>query len=145
MQNLELLLKMTEEKENIEKKLTEETNSSSENSNKKETESPRSNPFRALMDGTILSKEIIRKQFPFVIFLTLIAIAFIANRYSAEKIVRNTESLKIELKELRAEQISVTSELMQLSQQSEVVKLVTTNQLGLTESIDPPKKIIVKE
>ncbi|MBI5541629.1 MAG: hypothetical protein HY951_16335 [Bacteroidia bacterium] len=135
---------MTEEKENIENKVTEETNVS-ENSNKEEQKNSRSNPFRALMDGTLLSKEILRKQFPFVLFLTLIAIAFIANRYAAEKIVRNTETLKTELKELRAEQISVTSELMQLSQQSEVVKLVTTNQLGLSESIDPPKKIIVKE
>lgn len=136
---------MTEEKENIENKVTEETNNVSENSNKEEQKNSRSNPFRALMDGTLLSKEILRKQFPFVLFLTLIAIAFIANRYAAEKIVRNTETLKTELKELRAEQISVTSELMQLSQQSEVVKLVTTNQLGLSESIDPPKKIIVKE
>lgn len=136
---------MTEEKENIENKVTEETNNVTENSNKEEQKNSRSNPFRALMDGTLLSKEILRKQFPFVLFLTLIAIAFIANRYAAEKIVRNTETLKTELKELRAEQISVTSELMQLSQQSEVVKLVTTNQLGLSESIDPPKKIIVKE
>lgn len=135
---------MTEEKENIENKVTEET-TVSENSNKEEQKNSHSNPFRALMDGTLLSKEILRKQFPFVLFLTLIAIAFIANRYAAEKIVRNTETLKTELKELRAEQISVTSELMQLSQQSEVVKLVTTNQLGLSESIDPPKKIIVKE
>ncbi len=135
---------MIEEKENIEEKVEEEVNINSENSNKKEAEGTRSNPFRAFMDGSLLSKEIIRKQFPFVIFLSLIAIGFIANRYQAEKIVRNTESLKIELKELRAEQISVTSELMQLSQQSEVVKLVTTNQLGLTESVDPPKKIIVK-
>jgi hypothetical protein len=136
---------MTEQKENIENKLAEETKTNSENSNKKEQEGTRSNPFRALMDGSLLSKEIIKKQFPFVLFLALIAIGFIANRYAAEKIVRNTELLKTELKELRAEQISVTSELMQLSQQSEVVKLVTTNQLGLTESVDPPKKIIVKE
>lgn len=92
----------------------------------------------------MLSKEIIKKQFPFVIFLSFIAIGFIANRYSAEKIVRNTESLKTELKELRAEQISVTSELMKESQQSEVVRKINEKQLGLTESIDPPKKIIVK-
>ena len=103
------------------------------------------NPLRSFLDGTLITKELIIKQFPFVIFIALLCVLYISNRYSSEKIVRQTQDIQNELKELRAEQISITSELMQLSQQSEVVKLINENQLGLTESIEPPKTIVIKE
>ena len=115
----------------------EEKNTSNSNGSK-------SNPLRSILDGTMLTKELVIKQFPFVIFITILCIFYIANRYSSEKIVRKSQEIQRELKELRAEQISTTSELMQLSQQSEVVKLIYQNELGLIESVDPPKTIIIK-
>ncbi len=135
---------MTKENENIEsQKPAEETKQQKESSS--ETTGTKSNPLRSFLDGTLLTKEVILKQFPFVIFIAVLCVLYIANRYSAEKIVRKTQDLQNELKELRAEQISITSELMQLSQQSEVVKLVDENQLGLAESVVPPKIITVRE
>lgn len=141
MQSFGLLKEMSNENENIEIQNTpEETNDQGKAKNSA-TES-RSNPVRSFLDGTLLTREIIIKQFPFVIFITLLCVIYIANRYSAEKIVRKTQIIQAELKELRAEQISVTSELMQLSQQSEVIKLVTQYEIGLVESVEPPKTII---
>lgn len=134
---------MSEEKENIEVQKAPEENSD-QGKAKSSSNGSRPNPVRSFLDGTLLTREIIMKQFPFVIFITLLCVIYIANRYSAEKIVRKTQIIQNELKELRAEQISVTSELMQLSQQSEVVKLVTQNELGLVESVEPPKTIIEK-
>jgi len=134
---------MSEEKENIEiNNSPEETN----DQGKAKSSSPgsRPNPVRSFLDGTMLTRDIIIKQLPFVIFVTLLCVIYIANRYSAEKIVRKTQIIQTELKELRAEKISVTSELMQLSQQSEVEKLVDKNELGLVESVEPPKTIIKK-
>ncbi|PIP53976.1 MAG: hypothetical protein COX07_07750 [Bacteroidetes bacterium CG23_combo_of_CG06-09_8_20_14_all_32_9] len=136
---------MIEEKENIENNKETEVPKSFENSEKSENKKTRPNTVRAFLDGTLFTREIIIKQFPFVLFLTLIAVAFIANRYGAEKIIRDTQIIKNELKELRAEQISVTSELMQISRQSEVAKLVIKYQLGLSESVEPPKIIVVKD
>jgi hypothetical protein len=135
---------MTKENENIElQKPAEETNQ--QKGNDSESAGTKSNPLRSFLDGTLLTKEVLLKQFPFVVFIAVLAVLYIANRYSAEKIVRKTQDIQNELKELRAEQISITSELMQISQQSEVIKLVEKNQLGLTESIEPPRTIIVKE
>lgn len=136
---------MNKENENIEEKKEENVQNESEQVVVKEHENSFSNFFKSFINGTLLSREVILKQFPFVIYLTFIAIILIANRYGAEKVVRNTQSLTNQLKELKAEQISVTSELMQLSQQSEVAKLVNQNELGLSESIEPPKKIEIKE
>lgn len=136
---------MTKENENIEENKVEVLQQNFEQKTEKENERTHPNFFKSLLDGTLLSREVILKQFPFVLFVSFIAIILIANRYGAEKVVRNTQSLENELKELKAEQISVTSELMKLSQQSEVVKLVNQKELGLSESVEPPKKIIIKE
>jgi len=129
-------------KETINKE--EEVIKATPNNTNKDSEKGVSAFFKSLINGTLLSKEIILKQFPFVLFLTFIAILLIGNRYGAEKVIRKTQSIENELKELKAEQISVTSELMQLSQQSEVINLINQKKLGLIESIDPPQKIIIK-
>lgn len=135
---------MSNENENTEsQKPAEETKQQKNGGN--EPSGARPNPLRSFLDGTLITKEVILKQFPFVIFIAVLCVLYIANRYGAEKVVRKTQDIQNELKELRAEQISITSELMQLSQQSEVVKLVEVNQLGLAESLEPPKTIIVKE
>ena len=143
MQSFGLPKEMGNENENIEvQKMPEEINNQEKDNSSSSGSRP--NPLRSFFDGTMLTREIIMKQFPFVIFITLLCVVYIANRYSAEKIVRKTQIIQNEIKELRAEQISVTSELMQLSQQSEVVKLVTQYELGIVESVEPPKTIIEK-
>jgi hypothetical protein len=57
--------------------------------------------------------------------------------------VRNIDKIKKEMKENRAEFISVKSEMMFRSKQSEVAKAVEP--LQLKEATDPPRKIIVSE
>ena len=101
--------------------------------------------IRELLDGTVLTKGLITRQLPYLIFLTLLAIIYIGNRYNAEKIVRQTAVLQNEIKELRAEAITTASELMFISKQSEVSKLVKQNNLNLEESVEPPTKINISK
>jgi hypothetical protein len=55
--------------------------------------------------------------------------------------VRQIDQLKIEVGNLRSEQITITSELMNISRPSEVAALVESKGLGLKESMEPPKKL----
>jgi len=98
--------------------------------------------FVSVFSGSFLSKENVIRQLPFILFLTLIALVYIANGYYAEKTVRSISRINSELKELKTEYIFVKSELMQLSNQSEIAKAVKP--LGLEESTSPPKKIVVQ-
>jgi Bacteriodetes cell division protein (FtsL-like) len=100
--------------------------------------------FRDLISGAILTRTAVLRQLPFILFLVFMAIAYITNRYHAEKITRKTIELQEELNELRAQYTSTASELMFLSRQSQVLRLVEENNLGLKESRVPPKKIIRK-
>ena len=101
--------------------------------------------FKGLIDGSLFTMDGVVSQLPFILFLTLLAFIYIGNRYRAEKIVRETISLQKEMKELRAEAITTSSELMSLSKQSEVAKLVERKGLGLKESVEPPSKLIVSK
>lgn len=97
--------------------------------------------IKELLDGTILTRKSIVKQLPFVLFLTFLAALYIGNRYHAEKVVRDLTKLQQEVKDLRAESITNAAELMFISKQSEVVKMVKAANLDLEESVKPPIKI----
>ena len=105
----------------------------------------RKGSFRNFINGTVLTRETVIKQLPYIIFIVFLAILYIANRYHAEKIVRETVLLQNEVKELRAEAITTSAELMSKSRQSEVVKMVEEQDLGLKELLDPPEKVVLNK
>jgi len=115
----------------------------SKNTSKNEDSASKRANLKEIIDGTVLTREIVVNQIPFFIFLSIMAIIYIANRYQSEKIARDTINIQNEIKELRSESIATASELMFISKQSEVMKLVEKNELGLLESKEPPKKILV--
>lgn len=96
---------------------------------------------KELIDGTIITRKAITKQLPFILFSSFLAVIYIGNRYHAEKIIRETDRLKIEVQDLRTESIITASELMFISKQSEVIKLINKENLNLIESVDPPIKL----
>jgi hypothetical protein len=99
--------------------------------------------LKGLLAGSLLTRERLVGQLPYILFLTLLAFIYIGNRYHAEKIVRENSKLQDQVKELRAKAISTSAELMHLSKQSEVVRLIRQKGLGLEESVTPPRKIVV--
>ena len=76
-----------------------------------------------------------------MLFLTFLGIIYIGNRFHAERMVRKISEMKTEVGNLRSEEITITSELMNISRPSEVAALVTSKNMGLKESMVPPKKI----
>jgi hypothetical protein len=96
---------------------------------------------KEIIDGTFLVRENMIRQLPYLLFLTFLGVIYIGNRFHAEHMVRQINELKIEVSNLRAEQITTTSELMNISRPSEVAALVESKGLGLKESMEPPKKL----
>jgi hypothetical protein len=96
-------------------------------------------PIKHLLDGEFLSREGVIRNLPYLIFLGLIAILYIANTYYAEKTFKEIESTKRELKELRYQYITTKSKRMYLSTQTEIAKRV--KEMGLAGAPVPPYKI----
>jgi hypothetical protein len=95
--------------------------------------------FQSILDGTFLTRDNMIRSIPYLFFVALLGLMYISNTYYAEKTVRSIDKTKNELKELRYEHITVKSELMYLSKQSEVTKRLEGT--GLKPSVTPPLKI----
>lgn len=101
--------------------------------------------LRDLVDGNVLTRKVVLKQSRFILLLVLIAFLSIANRNHAEKKVIQLNVLQDDVKEMRAKSISISSDLVKISRQSEVVRLVNRYDLGLEENLEPPEKLIFTE
>ncbi len=109
---------------------------------KKEKESENVNLFfkKLFIDG-VVSKEAATAMLPFLIFLALLTMLYIANSHMAVKNIRDIDKLNKEVKELSWEYKSLKADLMFKSKLTEVAKKVDT--LGIKELTEPPKKIII--
>jgi len=99
--------------------------------------------LKVLIDGSLLAGKIIARNITFILFLVFLAIIYIANRYHAERMVRQIITASQELKDLRAEQITTASQLMNYSKPSTIEDMVEQKGLGITQPIKPPYKIIL--
>ncbi len=86
-----------------------------------------------------ISKEWMMRQIPFGLFVMVLLLIHIYNVHTTERIIRKTDKLNKEIKELRSEYITILSELMSESKQSTVAQKLDT--LGIKELISPPIKI----
>jgi len=99
--------------------------------------------MKELLSGSMITEKIILKNLWYIFLLTLLAAIYIGNRFHAEKITRETARLQKEVKDLRAESLSTSADLMYVSRQSEVYRLVRERGLKLEELKIPPYKLLV--
>ena len=97
--------------------------------------------LRKFFTDGVVSKESATDMLPFIIFLCVLVMIYIANSHMAMKNIRRIDNLNKEVKELNWEYKSLKAELMFKSKLTEVADKVDT--LGLKVLIEPPKKIIV--
>jgi hypothetical protein len=137
---------MAEIKEPIgnENEIIDEASTSSAASSPKKS-GKKDRPLIDFINGNFLTNASVVKQVPFVFFLVFVAIVYISNTYYAEKIMRKTNTVTNEIKELRSEYITSKSDLMFISKQSEVARAAAEMNLGIKESIVAPKKIIIEK
>ena len=101
--------------------------------------------LRDLMSGSMVTDKIILKNIWFLFMLTILGAFYIANRFHAERLTRESSKLQREVRDLRSESLSTSASLMSVSKQSEVFSLVKERELNLEELREPPFKLIVSK
>ena len=99
--------------------------------------------IRQLLDGSLFANEKVVKNLPFILFITALAIVYIANSSVAERNRRNLARLTEDLKELRYKYISTKSGVMYQSNPSQISEKL--RETGIKESTTPPVKIFIKK
>lgn len=89
----------------------------------------------------MISKGIYRHM-PFIGFLAILAMVYIANAHRGEKLMREIQVLEKDAKEEHWRYMSQKSQLTQAGRSSSIEKMVVND--GLKLAIKPPKTLIVK-
>ena len=96
-----------------------------------------------ILGGKFLVKEKFSKQFPFMVYITLLLMAIITNTYIAEAKNRELAEDAQKLNKLQVEYIQVRSDIMAASKQSVLAKKLEG--CGIKEAIVPLKRINTNE
>jgi cell division protein FtsL len=90
-----------------------------------------------------LTQEIILKNLFFVLFLGFLAIVYIANARYSESTVREIQHLQKDIKENRWEYMSIKSEIMSNSRQTQLADKL--GEIGVRVHTGEPKRIVVND
>ncbi|WPU95444.1 FtsL-like putative cell division protein [Mucilaginibacter sabulilitoris] len=101
------------------------------------------NFFTQLFTKGILSTERATSALPFVLYLALLGMIYIANMHLAEKTIRDIDDLNKEVKERGWDYKTAKADMAFKSTLTEVAKRADT--LGVRQSVEPPQKITVEE
>jgi len=83
-----------------------------------------------------LDYNVIVKNIPFILFLCLLAIAYIYNGHHYDKLVRKIAETETKLREQEYEYKNLKSKVIFRSKSSELIKAVVN--MGLNEQSEPP-------
>jgi hypothetical protein len=95
--------------------------------------------------GRVLTRKFIRKQMRFVLFFAFISFLYISNHHKVEKMQKELFRLNEEVKELRFEAVTTSSELMSMSKPSEVIRKMDEMGVEMEELKEPPRILYVSK
>ena len=100
-----------------------------------------------VLGGGFLVREKFTKQFPFMVYITVLLMAIITNTYIAEERNRELTQTTRRLNDLQVEYIQVKSAIMESSKQSVLAKRLAKRLAGtgLKEVTEPLKRITINE
>ncbi len=101
--------------------------------------------MKGLISGTFITERLILNNMRYATLIVFLGIILITNKFQAERTNREIVVLEQEVRDLRAESLSVSAELGGVSRQSEIIDLVKERGLGLEELREPPYRIVVHE
>lgn len=101
--------------------------------------------LKSIIGGDILQSRFMLHQVVFFMFLVVLAIIYTGNRYASQQDALLMDSLKAELQEERYKVLTIESDLLNASRQSEIIKRLKSNGDSLLLNSTTPPFIIRKE
>lgn len=84
----------------------------------------------------LIKVQVIFEHLPFVIFITLILMLYIANGHRSDRLIRKINKIHLQVKELKSEFISSKTKLIKLTKESEL--LITLRSRGFVPLTEIP-------
>lgn len=94
-----------------------------------------------ILGGGILKEDFIVKHTRMIVLLVILAFFFIGNRYTCMQKLKEIDRLQQQLRDIRFEALSLSSELTGQSRQSQIEALVEQQGIELEGAQTPPYEI----
>ena len=98
-----------------------------------------SNSFSSILKGEFITNKLNKRLIPFFILLVFLGLLNIRSSFHAEKLLKKSISLEMEVADLRLTYITSKSDLMTLYRRSNFENIVKG--MGLKTSLTPPEII----
>ena len=98
----------------------------------------KSSSVRDILNGNILTKKFIRKQYLLLALMVVLSIFYIDNRYSSEKQITKITELKRKIQDAKYESLTISAELMEISRQTNILLLLQSKGIQLRPGNTPP-------
>lgn len=94
-----------------------------------------------VLSGTILTEDFFVKNTRFMFVVFFIVVLYISNRYSCISKMAEIQSLERDLKDVKYESLTISTDLIGVSRQTQVQTLVDQNGLELQVAKEPAFRI----
>ncbi|MFT3754251.1 MAG: FtsL-like putative cell division protein [Paludibacter sp.] len=98
----------------------------------------KSSSVRDILNGNILTKRFFQKQYGLLLLIAVLAFLYVDNRYYCETQLAKEIELKKKIQDVKYESLTISAELMQLSRQSNVLKMINERGVSLIRTSTPP-------
>ena len=103
----------------------------------------KSSTVRDILNGNILTKKFLQKQYGLLIMIAALTFLYVDNRYYCETQLAKEIDLKKKIQDVKYESLTISAELMEISRQSNVMNKVNESGINLVQSTTPP--IVIKD
>ena len=98
----------------------------------------KSSTVRDLLNGDIWTKKFFRKQYKLILMIALLTFLYIGNRYQYETELARVIQINKEIKDAKYEALTISAQLMRLTRQSNIERMVRERGIVLYEPDRPP-------
>jgi len=102
--------------------------------------------LKSFLGGDLLGSRFFRRQVIFILFVAMLMLLYTGNRYSAQQEIITIDSLKVQLQKERYNVLTQSSELLNLSRQSNIERALRANgDSAIMNPTTPPYEIFADE
>lgn len=94
-----------------------------------------------ILGGGVLKEDFIVKHTKMIVLIVVLIFFFIGNRYTCMQKLREIDRLQQQLRDVRFEALSISSELTSNSRQSQIERLIEEQGIELETAKNPPYEL----
>lgn len=94
-----------------------------------------------LFQGRFVSLEFFKRNAKYIIFMVVMALAYIANKFVCQSSMQEYLSLKSDLVDARTDMVHSSAIYNSMILESEMTKLMSEKHIGLSAPLEPPYQI----